>query len=70
MTFPKRQAADALAKIRTTVVSPTIEKAESLRIRNPIERYFRTNESGRLIQKWSSYFDVYHRHFRKFRHRP
>ena len=36
---------------------------------NPLEKYFRRN-SGRLIHKWIHYFDVYDRHFSRFRGRP
>jgi cephalosporin hydroxylase len=36
---------------------------------NPLERYFLANE-GRRIHKWMHYFDVYHRHFERFRGRP
>jgi cephalosporin hydroxylase len=36
---------------------------------NPLEVYFRAN-SGRLIHKWMHYFEVYHRHFARFRGRP
>jgi cephalosporin hydroxylase len=36
---------------------------------NPLEEYFRNNDS-RLIHKWMHYFDVYHRHFERFRGRP
>lgn len=36
---------------------------------NPLEEYFRNNE-GRLIHKWMHYFEVYHRHFERFRNRP
>lgn len=35
---------------------------------NPLETYFRKND-GRLIHKWVHYFDVYHRHFERFRGR-
>jgi len=34
---------------------------------NPLEKYFRDN---RLIHKWMHYFDVYHRHFERFRGQP
>jgi cephalosporin hydroxylase len=34
--------------------------------RNPLEHYFRTNK-GRLIHKWIHYFDIYDRHFKKYR---
>jgi len=33
---------------------------------NPLEKYFREN-SGRRIHKWVHYFDIYHRHFQRFR---
>ncbi|MGA8211456.1 MAG: class I SAM-dependent methyltransferase [Nocardioidaceae bacterium] len=33
---------------------------------NPLEEYFRKNDD-RLIHKWIHYFDVYHRHFERFR---
>jgi cephalosporin hydroxylase len=36
---------------------------------NPLEEYFRNNDSH-LIHKWMHYFDVYHRHFERFRGRP
>lgn len=37
--------------------------------KNPLERYFRANED-RLIHKWIHYFDIYHRHFERFRGKP
>lgn len=36
---------------------------------NPLEEYFRANE-GRAIFKWRHYFDIYHRHFERFRGKP
>jgi hypothetical protein len=33
---------------------------------NPLAAYFFAN-TGRLIQKWHHYFDIYHRHFAPFR---
>lgn len=33
---------------------------------NPLEQYFRTNRR-RLVHKWIHYFDIYHRHFARFR---
>lgn len=33
---------------------------------NPLRQYF-DNNSGRLINKWDHYFDIYHRHFARFR---
>lgn len=36
---------------------------------NPLEEYFRENH-GRRIHKWIHYFDIYHRHFQRFRGQP
>jgi hypothetical protein len=36
---------------------------------NPLRQYF-DNNPGRLIRKWMHYFDIYHRHFARFRARP
>lgn len=36
---------------------------------NPLEQYFRANP-GRLINKWMHYFEIYHRHFDRFRGKP
>lgn len=36
---------------------------------NPLEAYFAANP-GRLMTKWRHYFDIYHRHFERFRGRP
>jgi hypothetical protein len=36
---------------------------------NPLESYFRANDQ-RLIHKWMHYFEVYHRHFARFRGKP
>jgi len=33
---------------------------------NPLEKYFRANK-GRLIHKWIHYFEIYDRHFSRFR---
>lgn len=33
---------------------------------NPLADYFRQND-GRLIHKWVHYFEIYHRHFERFR---
>lgn len=35
---------------------------------NPLREYFESNP-GRLIHKWTHYFDIYHRHFERFRNR-
>jgi methyltransferase family protein len=36
---------------------------------NPLEAYFLAN-NGRLIHKWMHYFDIYHRHFERYRGKP
>lgn len=36
---------------------------------NPLEQYFRANQD-RLIHKWVHYFEIYHRHFERFRGKP
>lgn len=64
-------AADALRR------SSVWEKVRDVRSRrgsgavevNPLERYFQANEK-RLIHKWLHYFDIYHRHFARFRGKP
>lgn len=33
---------------------------------NPLQAYFERNP-GRLMRKWTHYFDVYHRHFERYR---
>ena len=33
-------------------------------------QYFLDNHSGRLVQKWLHYFEVYERHFEPYRHKP
>jgi hypothetical protein len=37
---------------------------------NDLERFFRQNTDGRLIDKWIPYFEVYDRHFSRFRGTP
>ena len=36
---------------------------------NPLEKYFYRNH-GRQIHKWVHYFDIYHRHLKRFRGKP
>ena len=36
---------------------------------NPLWQYFLSNP-GRAIERWEHYFDIYHRHFDRFRGRP
>ncbi|NJL73835.1 MAG: class I SAM-dependent methyltransferase [Saprospiraceae bacterium] len=37
---------------------------------NDLERYFHENQDGRMLNKWMHYFDVYDRHFSRFRGQP
>ena len=37
--------------------------------KNPLETYFEQNQ-GRQIHKWHHYFEIYDRHFRRFRGKP
>src|SRR4051812_30233590 len=36
---------------------------------NDLEQYFRNN-TGRQMHKWPHYFEIYDRHFARFRNRP
>jgi SAM-dependent methyltransferase len=45
-----------------TTLSPTAEP-------NPIHEYFKAHKSGPGIWKWDHYFEIYHRHFERFRGR-
>ena len=36
---------------------------------NPLQAFF-DNHRGRLMAKWDHYFDIYHRHFARFRGKP
>jgi hypothetical protein len=36
---------------------------------NPLSAYFERNP-GRLLVKWRHYFDIYHRHFQRYRGKP
>lgn len=36
---------------------------------NPLEEFFRSHD-GRLLHKWTHYFEIYHRHLERFRDRP
>lgn len=37
---------------------------------NPLLDYFNHNTEGNGIFKWEHYFEIYHRHFQRFRERP
>jgi 23S rRNA U2552 (ribose-2'-O)-methylase RlmE/FtsJ len=44
-------------------------KKKKKKKKNPLETYF-LDHKGREIHKWMHYFDVYHRHFEKYRGKP
>ena len=46
------------------IVSPELMTAEQRD--NPLAQYFLRNQ-GRLLYKWHHYFEIYHRHFQRFR---
>jgi SAM-dependent methyltransferase len=64
VTYMRRGASDA----RMWPQSPSAGTATVLP--NPLETYFDAHTTGRGIYKWRHYFDIYHRHFQKFRDRP
>jgi hypothetical protein len=37
---------------------------------NPLVQYLEANRDGRVINRWRHYFDIYHRHFARFRGQP
>lgn len=49
-------------------VEPTLVK-EVLNETNPLRKYFNSHNEGPGIWKWGHYFDIYHRHFQKFRNK-
>ena len=36
---------------------------------NPLKEFFDSHETGRGIWRWNHYFDIYERHFNKFRNK-
>jgi 23S rRNA U2552 (ribose-2'-O)-methylase RlmE/FtsJ len=48
---------------------PCVGGPPSLDPSNPLREYFDSHKEGRGIWKWNHYFDIYHRHFSKFRGR-
>jgi hypothetical protein len=41
----------------------------ALDLTNPLRRFFEAHKRGHGIWKWNHYFEIYHRHFSKFRGR-
>lgn len=37
---------------------------------NPLIQYLENNHDGRAVNRWRHYFDIYHRHFARFRGHP
>jgi SAM-dependent methyltransferase len=50
----------------TFAVPPTVAAAR----KNPLQAFFEARTEGAGIWKWQHYFDIYDRHFTKFRGRP
>jgi len=54
---------------RWPVTSPSTPRADFIQeaaIPNPLRAYFEANREGPGIWKWNHYFDIYHRHLRRF----
>lgn len=59
----------ANAWVDSTSLEPRIASAHvspSPATENPLQEYFDSVKQGRGIWKWTHYFDIYHRHFKKF----
>jgi Methyltransferase domain len=48
-------------------IAPDLPPSDDAEPYNPLRRYFEQNTTGPGIWKWVHYFDIYHRHFQKFR---
>jgi 23S rRNA U2552 (ribose-2'-O)-methylase RlmE/FtsJ len=62
-----RQIWDGYLRHQSPQVSET--NASQTQPGNPLSTYFDAHREGRGIWKWRHYFDIYHRHFNKFRGR-
>ena len=49
---------------------PTLEGSQTTLTSNDLRAYFEAWDSGPGIYKWMHYFDIYNRHFEKFRGKP
>src|SRR5271168_3886972 len=59
---------DDYSKWRDKVTWPARTSAQTpLASRNPLRSFFEERTAGRGIWKWDHYFDIYDRHFSKFR---
>lgn len=65
MSILKEVLRDLLSGIRRTSGVVRYDQGD-----NPLVAYLESNPGGRLIHKWRHYFDVYHRHFARFRGQP
>ena len=48
-------------------VRPASGSAREDKRHNPFIKYLENNREGRRVQRWRHYFDIYHRHFARFR---
>jgi hypothetical protein len=65
-----RDEMSILGGLLRDLLSGTRQGAEILRPGqggNPLIDYLERNPQGRLVHKWRHYFDIYHRHFARFR---
>jgi hypothetical protein len=66
---PKRfQARGLRSQLSKTVTPPP--SGTPLRSENPLEVFFDSLREGPGVWKWRHYFEIYDRHFRKFRGKP
>jgi len=52
---------------RTRASWPAGTAAKEAPLTNPLRSFFEARKQGRGIWKWNHYFDIYHRHFNRFR---
>ena len=62
MSILKSLLCDLLCGVR-----PSPGGARADEDRNPLIEYLENNRGGRLVNRWRHYFDIYHRHFARFR---
>ena len=67
--FKPRELFDRAAAFAGAWRSPILP-AGSPDMSNPLRAFTEARTTGRGIWKWDHYFDIYDRHFSRFRHRP
>lgn len=69
LTMPYRIDAQYFARRYQAPPAPAAT-APSTHESNPLQEYFDHHTEGHGIWKWNHYFEIYHRHFAKFRRQP